>query len=183
MSFLYGWFWSTKAVDGDEAERASRAQREVFEEMKQVFQECGLAELAERKYDYDAVIDELNEVIARADAAYENITIKNGKCVFPSEAIRARIKRLSEEYLDVVVRHKAFVYDHELLKIAVAKKIMDYHDLEGFDFDWHYWQVFRRSLAEDLPNRTQALEIIKNDKQEVSSEESWDTDDDDETLP
>jgi len=176
MSFLFGWFWSNKAVGQDEAEKAATMQRELFQEMKEVFEECELQEWSERRYDYDHVVHELTEILDRVEHSYEGLEVSDGHIVFPDDVTRVRVHRLAEEYLDAVVRNKDFVYDHDVLKNAVARKIMSYVEFEEFHFDWHYWQLFRRNLAEDLENKDAALEAIEQYPDNLSSEDSWDSD-------
>jgi hypothetical protein len=145
--------------------------------LKEVVVECDLTEWSEQKYRYDDVVHELSEILDRLGNSYEGLKSLNGHCVFPTEVDRARVKNLAEEYLDAVVRHKDFIQDHDILRNAVAKKIMSYVEFEQFCFDWHYWQLFRRNLADDMENQEQALEMIAAAVQTSSDDDdSWDTD-------
>lgn len=173
-------------MDNHEAEQAAGAQKALFQEMKQLFDHYKVADHAERKYDHDVVIKELTEIIDKVDTAFSTVEIVDGVAVFPSGQIRARARRLSEDYLDYLVLHKDFVHDHPVVKIAVAKKILDYAQVENFHFDWHYWQLFRRHLVYDeaVADRNQILREIekapphwakKTDDTDDDSDDSWDS--------
>jgi len=174
MSFLFGWFWSDKAVNAEEESRAAATQRALFAELNQVFQDCGLAKFAERKYDYDEVYDALTQILEKVDASYVNTRLVGGHWQFPTEEQRAQCKTFSEQYLDTIVKHKNFIEDNAILKLAIAKKILSFAEFEQFDFDWHYWQLFRRNLHDDLENQAEALHMIEHDDDSSSSSE-WDT--------
>jgi len=173
MSFLFGWFWSDKAVDAEEESRAAETQRALFQELNQVFETRELAEFAERKYDYEEVHDTLTQILENVEKSYEGAKIVGGHWVFASPDQREACKKYSEKYLDTIVKHKDFIEDNTILKLAIAKKIMSYAEFEEFHFDWHYWQLFRRLLNEDIKNQSVALGMIEHENDSSSSE--WDT--------
>jgi len=164
MSFLFGWFWSDKKVEQFEAEQASNVQHLLMKELHNVFSASDLKKWAERKYDYEKVYEELVSILDSIDKCYHKARLHNGKWFFASDEIRDQCRNLCEKYFDAVIRNKEFVEDNEVLRLAVARKLLEYAALEGFRFDWHYWQLYRRIIEDDLLDQDTALSAIERTK-------------------
>ena len=72
--------------------------------------------------------------------------------------------------------NKAFIEDHEALKMAVAQRIFGFAENEGWWFDWHHFQLFRRNLREDFYQQTKCLDIIQNGDPSDDDTSDWDSD-------
>lgn len=120
---------------------------------------------------YDAFALQLNKV----DKTYLGAIIgDDGNWKFPSKAAREECRKASEVYFDNVVQFKEFVEDNPTLRIALARRLLNYAKNEGFNFDWHYWQLFRRKLDSDLLDPESSLAIIQYGESSSEEEESWD---------
>ena len=162
MSLFFNWWWDAKPAKNDEQERKSYLQRALLEEMRQHFIMNNQTKNAERKYDYDVIYTDLMDRIKAIGAIYAELDWENGKYIFPNAERKKDAWKAIENYYDYVVRHKEFLEDQPQLKNELAAKLFEYGTNEKFLFDWHYWQLFRRNLTDDLTNQTKALEEIKH---------------------
>lgn len=160
MSLVWNWFWA------DKKKAPASVHDSLFREMRQVFDAKEITAKAERKYDYDKVFDTLCHDLDVVNDLYEALGDN-----FPSAADKARLGEAIGHYFDDVVKHKEFIFDNPILKMAVARRLLQHADREGFVFDWHYWQLFRRDLHRDTLAPTIALDIIENGEPDSSSSE------------
>lgn len=170
MSLFFGWFYSKKAVPEEERDEQSRVQKELFAEMKRYHFDNDQAKFAERKYDYDEIYDILYQGAEQMDSHYGTLDydLVLKKWVFPSPAQKLACFKACESYLDNCVVHKQFLEDYTILKMAVCRRIMTLADNEGFFFDWHYFQLYRRSLSQDLLQKELALLEIEHGPEDSS---------------
>lgn len=160
MSLFFGWFWSNKKPTEAEQSSGRSLHQELMAELKECFDENGLADWAERRYDYDAVYDKLRDILDRVDESYVGCEYHDGQWTFPSLEAREQCRKVAREYMDALVDHQDFVLDHGNLTLAMARKVHSYATDEGFLFDWHYFQLFRRHLDHDLKQSSVALREI-----------------------
>jgi hypothetical protein len=153
MSLLWNWFWTPREIQKDEQEVMLDQQKKLMAEMQRYLNVNGVALQAERRYDYEEAQKELCDLI---DAAYKIFgrlsKNEDGLYEFHTKMERVQISKALEQYFDAVVRHKDFVRDNEVLWLAVADKILEYASTICV-FDWHYWQLYRRNLTEDMKER------------------------------
>lgn len=177
MSLLWNWYWCTTSsktsTEPDAAAQQGVNTQKLFAEMKLLFANRNTAYHAERKYDYLQVYQLFCDDLDAVNRLYDGVTCnESGKVVYPSCETKVALGRAIEQYLDHVVANKEFVFDNNVLKMAVAKKLLQYPQKEGFLFDWHYWQLFRRYLEVDMYIPTIALDIIANGESSSSEDES-----------
>jgi hypothetical protein len=183
MSFLFRWFWSSKPVTAEEQDTTAELHRSLFRELRETFETYDIADHAERRYDHEVVYDKLNEIIERVESTYEGAEIIMEKAgepvlIFPTEQQRAQCLKFTTEYLDALVRHKEFVFDNEVMVVPLARKLLKYTAVEGFNFDWHYWQLFRRNLQNDLQDEEAALAAIAESIENDSEDDEFSTSED-----
>ncbi len=160
MSFLWNWFWSDREIQKDEQEAMLDQQKKLMAEMQRYLLIHNVAPQAERKYIYEEVQNELCDLIDRVYQILGRLEKVDGTYHFRTDAEHQQITQAFECYFDAVVKHKDFVRDNEVLWLAVADKLLEYSSVITL-FDWHYWQLYRRNLVDDMKNPTKALEEIK----------------------
>jgi hypothetical protein len=176
MLNFFNYYWS-KPKEGDEVN--TDLPTKLLLEMKQYHYDNDTTSFAERKYDYDEVFLKLTNLMDMVHKAYEGCTYFGGVPVFyPGQ--KEKVKKAVEAYLDAAVQNKQFIFDHSILKLSLARRIIHIYNEEGVTFDWHYWQLFHRKLNEDAMNEDDALaNIQKITKPFLMGDETNDEDDDD----
>lgn len=172
-------FWGNNP---SEEEKLDPPQR-VLQEMKRYHYDNDVKAHAERKYDYDDVYELLTNKIEELAQTYNGCLIVGKEVTYKSETHKQLAKKKECEYLDLIVSHKQFVFDHPKLKRDLAERIINLNKYYGMCFDWHYLQLFHRDLNEDtLNNKADVLNQIDKLKKpfviqtgnETSDEESED---------
>jgi len=148
MSIWWNWFWSTSE---DERRHPTNLQAQVLEELRRTMEDRDLRTKAERRYDYEEVLEELTRGAEALDAFY----IRRGGWTYWHIEDEPAMERAAETWLDAVVRNKEFVEDHSILCKRIAQRIRELQQEEGWRFDWHYFQLFRKPLLPPKPEKNE----------------------------
>ena len=139
MSTWFNWLWSTPE---EERRHQSTLQAQVLAELRKTLEERKIRDHAERRYDYDVVLDLLTKGAEKLEGFY----IRRGGWIHWRIEDEPLMRQAAEEWLDNVVRCKEFVEDHAILRRRIQERIRELQEEEGWRYDWHYFQLFRTPL-------------------------------------